>query len=217
MNTIFVPAADKARHSRVVLLTGGMGCGKSSAAAGFLKLGVPVIDADLVARTIHQDSQHPVLPEIASVLPQLLTEVGCLRRGILRTVLVSDTHANRCLRNLLQPYVLQAMWQWTMQQTTAYVIWESALLPDEVDGFVYDSVLLMQADEETRLQRARHRNPDWTEVEVRQVFSMQAQEYVLEGQAHDLIVKIVNQGNIAELEQEVLQRHLIYMAHWGTQ
>ncbi|MFZ6775837.1 dephospho-CoA kinase [Undibacterium sp. Ji83W] len=212
MNTIFNPAPGKAIHSRVVLMTGSMGCGKSSAAAGFIKLGVPVIDADLVARAIHQDSQHPVLAEIASVLPQLLTEVGCLRRGILRTVLASDTHANRCLRNLLQPYVLQAMWQWTIQQTAAYVIWESALLPDKDHGFMYDSVLLLQADEKTRLRRVRHRNPDWTEVEILQVFSMQAQEYAFRGQAHALMI---NQGSIAELNRQVLQQHLIYMSYWS--
>ncbi|MBI1773256.1 MAG: dephospho-CoA kinase [Burkholderiales bacterium] len=212
MNTIFIPVLGKARHSRVVLMTGGMGCGKSSAAAGFLELGVPVIDADMVARTMHQDSQHPVLAEIASVLPQLLTEAGCLRRGILRTVLASDNHANRCLRNLLQSYVLQAMWQWTLQQTTTYVIWESALLPDKDDGFMYDSVLLLQADEETRLQRVRHRNPDWTEVEILQVFNMQAQEYAFRGQAHALMI---NQGSIAELNRQVLQQHLIYMSYWS--
>lgn len=218
MSTVFIPASipvpDMVRRSRVVLMTGGMGCGKSSAAAGFLKLGVPVIDADMVTRKIHQDNQHPAMAEIALVLPRLLTDAGRLRRGILRTVLVNDSDANRRLRKLLQPYVLQAMWQWTMQQTAAYVIWESALLPDEVDGFVYDSVLLLQADEGIRLQRVRRRNPEWTEAEILQVFNMQAQEHVLRSQAYDLIV---NQGSIAELEQKVLQQHLIYLAHWGTQ
>lgn len=212
MNAFLISAADKAKHARVVLMTGGMGCGKSSAAAGFLKLGVPVIDADLVARAIHQDSQHPVLAEIASVLPQLLTEAGSLRRGILRTVLASDAHANRFLRNLLQPYVLQAMWQWTVQQTATYVIWESALLPDKDHGFLYDSVLLLQADEETRLQRVCLRHPDWTEGEILQVFQMQAEEYVFLKQAHALMV---NQGSIAELDVQVLQQHLIYMSYWS--
>lgn len=221
MSTVLIPASipvpDMVRRSRVVLMTGGMGCGKSSAAAGFLKLGVPVIDADMVARKIHQDSQHPAMAEIALVLLRLLTDAGRLRRGILRTVLINDIDANRCLRKLLQPYVLQAMWQWTMQQTAAYVIWESALLPDKDDGFVYDSVLLLQADEEKRLQRVRLRNPEWTEAEIWQAFQMQAQEYARRGQAHDLIVKIINQGSIAELKQEVLQQHLTYMSYWNSQ
>ncbi|PXX40298.1 dephospho-CoA kinase [Undibacterium pigrum] len=213
MGSALISAADKVRPPRVVLLTGGMGCGKSSAAAAFLKLGVPVIDADLVARAIHQDSQHPVMAHIAQALPQLLTEDGCLRRGILRTVLATDSHVNRCLRNLLQPYVMQAMRQWTLQQTAAYVIWESALLPDEVDGLLYDSVLLLQADEETRMQRIRLRNPDWTEIEIRQVFNMQADEYAFREQAHTLMV---NQGSSEELSRLVLQQHLIYKSHWDN-
>ena len=214
MNAVFNTVTDKVRQARVVLMTGGIGSGKSSAAAAFLKLGVPVIDADLVARAIHQNSKHPVMAQIALALPQFLTEAGRLRRGILRTVLATDAHANHCLRKLLQPQILQAMRQWTLQQTACYVIWESALLPDEVDGFVYDSVLLMQADEETRLQRVRHRNPDWTETEIRQVFSMQAKEYAVRRQADD---RIVNQGSITELKQEVLQQHLTYMSYWNLQ
>lgn len=213
MNAVLISAADKARRTRVVLLTGGMGCGKSSAATAFLKLGVPVIDADLVARAIHQDSQHPVMADIAQALPQLLTEAGCLQRGILRTVLATDSHANRCLRKLLQTYVMKAMWQWTLQQTAAYVLWESALLPDEVDGLLYDSVLLLQADEETRMQRIRLRNPDWTETEIRLVFNMQAEEYAFREQAHTLMV---NQGSSEELSRLVLQQHLIYKSHWDN-
>lgn len=68
MHDVINPVTDKARQARLVLMAGGMGCGKSSAAAAFFKLGVPVIDAGLVARAIHQDSQHPVMSEIAMIL-----------------------------------------------------------------------------------------------------------------------------------------------------
>ncbi|MFZ6875571.1 dephospho-CoA kinase [Undibacterium sp. Di27W] len=202
------------RHARVVLLTGGIGSGKSLAAAGFSRLGVPVIGVDMVARAIHQDNQHPAMTEIAQVLPQLMTADGCLRRGILHTVLAADIQSNRRLRHLLKPYVLQAMWQWTREQTASYVIWESALLPDEETSFMYDSVLWMHADETTRLQRLCQRNPGWTEAEIRQIFQMQVSENVFREQDYALIV---NQGSIMSLEQQVLQQHLIYMSHWGNE
>ncbi len=199
---------------RVVLLTGPMGSGKSCAARSFQQLGVPVSEADLLARAIHQDPQHPVMEQIAQELPQLLTEGGCLRRGSLRTVLTHDAHANRRLLCLLKPHVLAAIRQWTVQQTAPYVIWETALLPDEPGGFMYDSALLVHADAQIRLRRVRQRNPDWTETDVTQVFNMQA---TLDQYREYADAEIINQGSIMELEQAVLQQHLTFMSHWSTQ
>ena len=54
------------RYSRVLALTGGIGSGKSSARAFFQDLGVPCLDADLVARNIHQDPGHPAMEAIAN-------------------------------------------------------------------------------------------------------------------------------------------------------
>ena len=214
ISTIFIPPAYQASVARVVLLTGGIGSGKSSAAAIFARLGVPVIDVDIVARTIHQDNQHPALAQIAEVLPQLLTDDGRLQRGILRTVLANDLAVSRNLRHLLKPHVLQAMWDWARQQTASYVIWESVLMPDEEASFMYDSVLWLHADDDTRLQRVRRRNPDWTEADIRKIFHMQEQENAFREPDYTLMV---NQGSLTALEQQVEQQHLIYMTQWGIE
>ena len=213
MNASSIALPDNVRRPHVVLLTGAIGSGKSCAAACFAAKGVPVIDADLVARAIHQDPQHPAMAQIAQELPQLLAGDGRLQRGILRTVLVNDAPANRRLQCLLKPHVLAAMQRWTTQQTAAYVIWESALLPDEAGGFMYDSALLVHADAEIRLQRVRRRNPGWTETEIRQVFKMQATADEYRRHANALIN---NHAGSTELEQAVLQQHLTYMSHWST-
>jgi len=197
---------------RIVLLTGPMGSGKSSAGMCFRHLGVPVIDADLVARAIHQDPQHPLMMQIAEALPQLVTGDGRLQRGILRAVLAHDAHVNRRLLDILKPHVLAAMLAWTAQQNAPSVIWETALLPDEDDGLMYDSALLVHADAEIRLQRVRQRNPDWTETDIIQVFNLQATADQYQEYADAMIT---NHGSIMELEQSVLQQHLIYMSHWS--
>ncbi len=199
---------------RIVMLTGPMGSGKSSAGKCFRHLGVPVIDADLVARAIHQDQQHPLMMQIAQELPQLVTGDGRLQRGILRAVLAHDAHINRRLLDILKPHVLAAMQAWTAQQSTPYVIWETALLPDEDDSFMYDSALLVHADTQIRLRRVCQRNPDWTEAEIIQVFNLQATADRYQAYADAVIT---NHGSIMELEQSSLQQHLIYMSHWSTQ
>ena len=47
----------------IVGLTGGIGSGKSTVADIFLQLGVPVIDADVIAHTLVEPGQ-PALEEI---------------------------------------------------------------------------------------------------------------------------------------------------------
>jgi len=65
----------------VVGLTGGIGSGKSTIAESFAELGVPVIDADLVARQVVEKGS-PLLAEIAAHFgPEILLEDGALNRA----------------------------------------------------------------------------------------------------------------------------------------
>ena len=65
-------------------LTGGIGCGKSTAVQRFRELGVPVIEADLIAREVVAVGQ-PALQEIASLFgTQALQADGALNRAWLR-------------------------------------------------------------------------------------------------------------------------------------
>ena len=69
-----------ARHTLVIGLTGGIGSGKTTVANGFGKLGVPLIDADLIARELVEPGQA-ALEEIRAVFgPECLTTEGRLDR-----------------------------------------------------------------------------------------------------------------------------------------
>ncbi|MFZ6733993.1 dephospho-CoA kinase [Undibacterium sp. Ji42W] len=201
----------------VVLLTGGMGTGKTSVASQFTSLGVPVLDADLVARQIHQDPEHVATKQIAQELPQIVDESGRVKRGILRTLLVADVQLNEKLKAILQPHVMVAMQEWTAQQRAVYVVWESALFPSlrfasESGCMAPTRILLVEASEATRLQRLQQRNPGWAEAEFRQVFQIQASSGLYLQCAHEVMS---NENDIASLCQQVLHQHLIYMSYWS--
>ena len=67
----------------VVGLTGGIGSGKSLIANLFAELGVPIVDADVVARTVVEKGS-PLLAKI--------TGAGCLLGSLVAGFLFRNTH-----------------------------------------------------------------------------------------------------------------------------
>ena len=89
----------------VVGLTGGIASGKSTAAAFFRARGVPVIDADQVAR----DVVAPGTPGLAAVAaafgPGVLQADGTLDRKRLRELVFADPTQRRRLEAILHPLI----------------------------------------------------------------------------------------------------------------
>ena len=89
----------------VVGLTGGIAAGKSTATAFFRERGVPVIDADEVAREV----VAPGTPGLAAVVdafgPQVLQADGTLDRRRLRDIVFADPAQRRRLENILHPLI----------------------------------------------------------------------------------------------------------------
>ena len=93
----------------VVGLTGGIGSGKSTIAELFAELGVPVIDADLVARQVVEKGS-PLLAEIAVHFgPEILLEDGALNRAALREKVFNHEREKQWLNQLLHPAIRHEM------------------------------------------------------------------------------------------------------------
>jgi dephospho-CoA kinase len=88
---------------KIIGLTGGIGMGKSTAAAALRRCGVPVFDADA---TVHR-LQAPgggALPAIARAFPGTVVS-GVLDRASLRARVLADGAARRRLEAILHPLV----------------------------------------------------------------------------------------------------------------
>lgn len=90
---------------RVVGLTGGIGSGKSTVAALLRARGLPVIDADMVAR----DCTAPGSPGLDAVLARfgagVRSDDGTLDRAALAAVVFADAGARRDLEAILHPCI----------------------------------------------------------------------------------------------------------------
>jgi dephospho-CoA kinase len=91
---------------RVIGLTGGIGMGKSAAAAALRRLGLPVFDADAAVHRL-QAPGGAALPAIARAFPGTVRD-GILDRAALRAAALGEPAALRRLEAILHPMVRAA-------------------------------------------------------------------------------------------------------------
>ncbi|MBD3785095.1 MAG: dephospho-CoA kinase [Micrococcales bacterium] len=138
-------------------LTGGIGSGKSTAAAALADLGAVVVDADAVAREVVQPGR-PALAAIAERFgADLVGDDGALDRAALGRVVFADPAALRDLEAITHP----AIWERTAELVAAapedaVVVHDMPLLVEKGMTGEYHLVLVVGAPEEVRLERLVH-------------------------------------------------------------
>ncbi|WP_419945485.1 dephospho-CoA kinase [Candidatus Poriferisodalis sp.] len=86
-------------------LTGGIGSGKSTVAAGFVRRGAALIDADAIVRSLQAPSS-PVLAEMAERFgPHIIASDGTLDRGAVAELVFADSEALADLNAITHPPV----------------------------------------------------------------------------------------------------------------
>lgn len=88
---------------KVIGLTGGIGMGKSTAAAAFRRAGLPVFDADAAVHRLQARGGRAV-PAIAAAFPGTVRD-GAVDRALLRRAAVGDPAAMTRLERILHPMV----------------------------------------------------------------------------------------------------------------
>ena len=145
---------------RTLLVTGGIGSGKSAVCAYLRERGIPVYDSDARTRRLYEEDPEllPALEDAFSV--RLRTPDGRLDRRKLADIIFSDPARLQELEAIVHPAVLRDFMTWRDCRTdAAFVVLESAIAQDRplFDG-VYDAVLLVTAPESQRLERACRRD-----------------------------------------------------------
>lgn len=91
---------------KIVGLTGSIGMGKSETAKMFVRLGVPVFDADAEVHKL-QVKDGPAIPLIDAAFPGVV-EGGVLNRGKLGELVFADPAAKKRLEAIMHPMVADA-------------------------------------------------------------------------------------------------------------
>ena len=195
----------------VVGLTGGIGSGKSTIAELFAELGVPVIDADLVARQVVEKGS-PLLAEIAAHFgPEILLEDGALNRAALREKIFANETQKHWLNQLLHPAIRHEMLRQLAAQQAPYCIFMVPLLIENNLTALCQRILVIDVLEHTQVERACQRDNNQVE-QIKRIMQSQVSRQERLKYADDVINN--NEDLIASLpqiKQKVLDLHHLYL------
>ncbi len=168
-------------------LTGGIGCGKSTAVRRFRELGVPVIEADLVAREVVALGQ-PALQEIVECFgSHALQADGVLDRAWLRQTVFSDPVRLQQLESILHPRIrAEILARIAACTDSAYVIVDVPLLFEKGYTQRFERILVIDCLPDQQVLRVRQRDGSDDSVIASIMQSQIGREARLQ-QAHDII------------------------------
>ena len=135
-------------------LTGGIGSGKSTAAARFAELGALVIDADALAREVVEPGTDGLAAVVAEFGEQVLDADGRLDRPALARLVFGDEAARGRLNAIVHPRVrTRAAGLIAAAPPGTVVVQDVPLLVETEQAGAYDLVVVVEAPEERRVQR----------------------------------------------------------------
>lgn len=182
-----------------VVLTGPIGAGKSTVAEFFRANGVPVIDADAVARDLTGDGS-PLLADIEEAFPGTVIG-GRLDRQKLAGIVFADPAAKARLESMTHPAIREEMERQKGEYGNRLHLSDIPLLVETGRGFEPAIVIVVDALEEVRVRRL---------IETRGMSDKSARER-LDAQARSeernlaADILLVNNGTLNELTAQCEQ------------
>ncbi|MEE9582704.1 MAG: dephospho-CoA kinase [Acidimicrobiia bacterium] len=177
-----------------LILSGGIGSGKSTAASILQGLGAVVFSSDEFARRVLAPET-----EATRLVLERWPEVGVdgvIDRARLGRLVFSDAGHLTELERIVHPYTRQSLMEAIDRVPSADVVVEMPIIRDWFEGW---TLVVVDAADEVRLTRAASRTDEMVETDVRAVMGHQPSraEWLL---AADLVID--NGGDMAALESE---------------
>ncbi len=203
------PPAPSARlRTPRIALTGGICSGKTTVSQLFGAFGIPVIDADQVARDVVAPGTTLLTQVFNSFGAQLRRPDGSLDRTGLRRMVFADPAKRRQLEALLHPAISVRTENLAAQAGGPYQIHVIPLLVETHAGSQYDRVLLVDCPQ--AVQEARLQARDGCDAQqARAMLGSQASREARLAAADDVIL---NDGDPADLAPHVATLHRKYLA-----
>jgi len=141
-------------------LTGGIASGKSTVARFFAELGVPIVDADRVAREVVAPGTEGLAEVVAAFGEGVLDEGGFLDRKALGERVFAEETERKRLEAILHPRIAgrSAEKMAEIAGDAAYVLYEAPLIVENGLHRAMAALIVVAVDEETQLARLIERD-----------------------------------------------------------
>jgi dephospho-CoA kinase len=187
----------------IIGLTGGIASGKSTVARMLLELGIPVIDADQIAREVVEIGEEAYLQIVEKFGEEILQDDKTIDRAKLGAIVFNDEEKRKLLNSIVHPAVRKKM----LEQKERYVkkgektiVLDIPLLFESNLTHLVDKIVVVYVDEHTQLERLMARNGfSKEEAKARIKAQMPLKEKVAKADA-----VINNNGTIEQTKKQLL-------------
>jgi len=208
------------KNSLVVGITGGIGCGKSTVTELFFKLGVKVVDADVIAREVVQPDTEALAAIAVKFGDQILLANGRLDRAKLRAIIFDNSADKLWLESLLHPIIRSRISSRLRTPETIancsanphYALLSSPLLLETDQHTMTDCIIVIDIDPEIQIHRSMLRDNNSRE-QIERIIRSQIPRAERREKA-DIIID--NSGTIAQLTTQINQIHQQLIATAAT-
>jgi dephospho-CoA kinase len=190
-----------------VALTGGIACGKSTVAALFAELAVPIVDLDDIAREVVAPGNALLAQVIEHFGPTVRSADGSLDRRAMRELVFKDAKARAALEALLHPSIRALAAEREASARGPYVITVIPLLAETERASDYDRVLLVDCEERSQRERLAQRDRSSAAM-IDAALGAQASRAARRALADEVIV---NDGARDALAPRVRELHARYL------
>lgn len=189
-------------------VTGGIGSGKSSAAAMFADQGAGVIDTDDISRELTGPGGLAMPEIIATFDAAVAGPDGSLDRAAMRQRVFADPSQRKLLESILHPMIRSEARNRVERSSAPYVLLLVPLLL-EAGGYpgLVRRILVVDCDESTQISRAMRRS-NLTADEVKAVMAAQLPRMQRLERADDILH---NDGDLDSLRGQVTSLHQRYL------
>ncbi len=181
-------------------ITGGSGSGKSSVSAIFEKLGVDIIDTDLIAREVTQFGT-PCLKELAEAFGNdILNSDGTLERQTLASIAFTDTDKTKILNRITHKYIKACILKRIENSQADIIAIDGAVIIGSDIEPICDFLISIIADKEIRIERIIKRDK-LTRAQALERLDAQPNEEFYRNHSQYIII---NNDTVEELEDGIL-------------
>lgn len=188
-------------------LTGGIGCGKSTVAQAFAKLGAGIIDTDAISHALTRKNAAGFQAIIQAFGPEFVQANGELDRAKLRNLVFADTSAKQKLEAILHPLIHAQVLSEIQACITPYVLIVVPLLFETRNYLpLLDRKLVVDCPEATQIERTMARS-QLSEAEVRVIMANQLSRNERLRLADDVLPNNEDMSALAQRVTELDQRY----------
>lgn len=146
---------------KVIGLTGGIASGKSTVSRMLLEAGIPVIDADLVAREVVEPGTKGLEQLVETFGKEILQEDGTLNRAQLGQIIFTNPEQREVVNQILQPIIRETFEKRIANYSEAgeaIIVLDLPLLYEMHYETLCDEVIVVWVHQRLQIHRLEKRN-----------------------------------------------------------